>query len=78
MSSELIRIIQREALQNAIDELEDFIFQLKTFNGDKSDPEEVLDKLIAIRKSIWLTNKVNGGVHINLLYHNFSKSKGEI
>lgn len=52
MSSELIRIIQREALQNAIDELEDFIFQLKTFNGDKSDPEEVLDKLIAIRKSI--------------------------
>ncbi len=52
MSSELIRIIQREALQNAIDELEDFTITLKTIYEDCSDPMDVVEQLKEIRKRI--------------------------
>ena len=52
MSNELIRIIKREALQNAIDELESFTSKLVKDFGEDADPKDVVDKLKEIRKSI--------------------------
>ena len=52
MSNELIRIIKREALQNAIDELESFTEKLIKNFGEDAHPQDVVDKLREIRKSI--------------------------
>lgn len=52
MSNELIRIIKREALQNAIDELESFVEQLIDDFGVDADPKDVVNKLKEIRKNI--------------------------
>ena len=52
MSNELIRIIKREALQNAIDELESFTTKLVKDFGECADPKDIIDKLKEIRKNI--------------------------
>ena len=52
MSNELIRIIKREALQNAIDELESFTAKLVNDFGDCTAPQDIIDKLKEIRKNI--------------------------
>lgn len=52
MSSELIRIIKREALQNAIDELESFIETQLENSEEKDNTKLLIEQLKRIRQNI--------------------------
>lgn len=52
MSNELIRIIKREALQNALDELESYLFNELIEYADLEAAYKLIDKLNEIRKNL--------------------------